>query len=422
MHWLNKYHPDVNSSAAAKHKFGKIQKAYEVLSDSKQRDLYDLENDYSSRGDWSGFRDESYSASDPSQRRRRRPQAQDRTESQGFWDTGFETEQDFQQRKEEGDVFDEFFFTGKQSATPKDSDLTRGKDIELELPLEFMDAVNGCNHTFKIVKDVVCEVCKGTRADPDSSPSICAECGGRGYSLTNFGLKKACLKCEGAGHFIRQPCQTCDGKGTIANVEVEEEVKIPQGIREGQKLRFTNKGHASQVYNGNPGDIIASIIIKDHESFQRNGYDIVSEVPITIAQAILGSKIKIETLHGEQEISLEPGYTITIRYVLKNYGAPYMYPDEDKRGDHIIKFKVIVPEDLTETQRSVIEKLKDIEKSQGLFSGNMDSLGDFNERKLDYKIIGDRKAGFWGKKPDYKPGDINTESKSIFERVKSFIF
>lgn len=170
-----KYHPDVNPSAVAKKKFEEIQKSYEILSDSKQRDLYDLENDYSDRGKWKGYTQDDQTH-DTNRRRRKRsgPASRGSTESQGFWDSNFDQSATSDADKE-GDIFDEFFFTGKQSATPKDSDLTRGKDLNIDINIEFMDSIKGCNHTMKLVKNIMCETCKGTRANPDSSPSLCAE-------------------------------------------------------------------------------------------------------------------------------------------------------------------------------------------------------------------------------------------------------
>ena len=168
-----KYHPDVNSSAIAKEKFAKILQAYETLSDSKQRDLYDLEHDYSTEGGWKGFHThtQNYGEYDqnPNRRRRARPTTA-RRESQGFWDSPHQEETGFQQEKDE-DVYDEFFFTGKRSATPRDADMTKGKDLAMNIEVEFMDAIKGCTLNIDVIKNIVCNACKGTRASLDSAPS-----------------------------------------------------------------------------------------------------------------------------------------------------------------------------------------------------------------------------------------------------------
>ena len=204
---------------------------------------------------------------------------------------------------------------------------------------------------------------------------------------------------------------------------MKEEVKIPKGVREGQKLRFTNKGHASEVYNAQPGDLVGTITIKEHEVFKRKGYDIITEVPVTISQAILGSKIKVETIHGEQEIVIEKGVTNNVRYVIKNQGAPHLYPDDDKFGDHIVKFKIVIPTDLSEKQVELVQSLKEIEEALGIRSGDMDKVPELNSKELEYKIIGDKGKRFWQRKEEYKPGEMPESKQSrFFKMFKGMIF
>jgi len=284
-----------------------------------------------------------------------------------------------------------------------------------------MDALSGWNYSMRILKQIVCGDCKGTRSAPDSSPSLWAEWGGRGFSISHFGLKKVCTKWEGAGHFTRDPCVKWNGAGVIADEYVDDEIKIPKGVKEGQKLRFTNKGHASEVYNAKPGDLIAKIMIKEHETFKRDGYNIISEVPITVTQAILGSKVTLETVHGEKEVEISGGVHNNLRYVLKNYGAPSIDPLDEKFGDHIIKFKIIIPTDLSERQLELIKKLKIIEESQGIKSGDMERWAKIN-KELDYQVVGGTQSGFWDNSK-YKSGDgMDNQQQSIFSRMKKMIF
>ena len=142
----------MDSSALAKAKFEKIQKAYETLSNSKQRDLYDLENDYSKQGRWKGFQEKDYRGDSTQRHKHRSPRNKNWNEGQGFWDSNFEENQDFSKKTEEDDIFDEFFFTGKQSAFNQENDRTRGKDLEIDLPLEFMDSIHGWNKQIEITK------------------------------------------------------------------------------------------------------------------------------------------------------------------------------------------------------------------------------------------------------------------------------
>lgn len=179
--------------------------------------------------------------------------------------------------------------------------------------------------------------------------------------MTNFGIKKVCSRCEGAGHFVREPCTGCSGKGVIENSTVKEEFKIPKGVRDGQKLRFTHRGHGSKVFNAKPGDLVGVVKIKEHETYKRDGYDIISEVPITISQAILGGSLIVETVHGEKEITLDKGTGSDSTHIIKDHGAPHLPPEDHKNGDHIIKFKIIIPSDLSPRQIELIKQLKELE-------------------------------------------------------------
>ena len=152
-----KYHPDINPSQIAKDKFAKILKAYETLSDSKQRDLYDLENDYSSEGNWKGFNQTEYedqTQAASSRRRKRSGESKDRHQSQGFWDYRDNGETN-NFRQDDTDPYDEFFFTGKHSAQPKGVDNTKGKDITQDIEIDFMDSVKGCNLKVLLTKNII---------------------------------------------------------------------------------------------------------------------------------------------------------------------------------------------------------------------------------------------------------------------------
>ena len=202
-------------------------------------------------------------------------------------------------------------------------------------------------------------------------------------------------------------------------MQVEEELQIPKGIPENQKLRFTNKGHASDVFNAPPGDLLGIIKIKLHEKFRRKGFDIVSEVPITVSKAILGCKIKIETIHGEREIEIDGGININSRYVIRECGAPHLYPDEGQLGDHIVKFKIIVPSGLSEQQLDLIKKLKSIQEVSGDLS-KMISQADSTPNK-QYKVYGENNNGFWGWGKDQKPSYMEEEKpKGFMDKFKTY--
>ena len=157
-----KYHPDLNPSTHAKERFSKILLAYETLSDNKQRDLYDLESDYSTQGNWKGFNSNPYanqsqssSSQNPNSKGRARSSTR-RQKSQGFWDDPH-AEWNSNQTKDD-DEFDDFFFTGKKSAQPKDKDKTRGMDLEVDIEIGFMEAIRGGTHNLTIKKDTTCNI------------------------------------------------------------------------------------------------------------------------------------------------------------------------------------------------------------------------------------------------------------------------
>lgn len=147
----------MNPSNIAKDKFSKILKAYETLHDTKQRQLYDLEHDYSDKGTWKGFGSQNYGEYDlnPRRRRRGRGSGTSRHKSQGFWDSQHDSDP-FKKQDEEQDVYDEFFFTGKRGSSAQDWDKTKGNDLKIDIKIDFMDAIHGCNHKFEVTKNTVC--------------------------------------------------------------------------------------------------------------------------------------------------------------------------------------------------------------------------------------------------------------------------
>lgn len=146
-------------------------------------------------------------------------------------------------------------------------------------------------------KRVVCPECKGSKARTGSKPRKCYDCGGRGSVMGNYGVKKRCRKCNGAGFRVKEHCPTCEGLGVIRD-HVDQEVDFPAGMLDGQKIRIRGLGHSSEVYKGFSGDLLLEIKVKDHDEFVREGNDIITGADLTLGQAILGSKITINTVWG----------------------------------------------------------------------------------------------------------------------------
>lgn len=174
------------------------------------------------------------------------------------------------------------------------------------MKLNFIDSVKGAKVNVEMNKRIVCGDCQGTKAKVGTNPRKCYECGGRGSVMGNYGVKKRCLKCNGAGYKVKESCPTCEGLG-IVRENVSEEVEFPAGLFDGQKIRIRGLGHASEVYRGLSGDLLLEIKVDKSDKFMREGNDIVTEADLTIGQAILGCKISVETIWGLKTIKVPDG-------------------------------------------------------------------------------------------------------------------
>ena len=204
------------------------------------------------------------------------------------------------------DEFDDFFNFSDQQGYDASRDDTKGTDYKADLTVGFLEAINGCDKEITLNKRIPCKACKGRRADSAIKPRICFECGGRGSIIGNYGIRKKCPKCEGAGCKTKTPCGVCEGLG-VQRLDINEWIYLPQGIKDAQKIRIHNLGHSSDCYSSAPGDLLLTIKVEEHESFKRDDQHIVTELPITISQAILGAKVTIETVDGKLNIEIPAG-------------------------------------------------------------------------------------------------------------------
>ena len=201
--------------------------------------------------------------------------------------------------------------------------------------------------TVELNKRVVCHSCKGTRAAKDSKPKKCFECGGRGSYISNYGIRKRCLKCDGAGCVAKVRCAECEGLGVQRQV-LKEEIPLPGGLSQDQKIKLKMLGHAADVYTSHPGDLLLTVKIKDHEFMSRSGKDVETEVPITLVEALRGATLTVQTVDGPLTLTTQPGVCTGDTMVLRHFGVPEFnppdtYDPETLRGHHIVKFKVILP-------------------------------------------------------------------------------
>jgi molecular chaperone DnaJ len=318
------YHPDKNpDNPEAEEKFKECAEAYAVLSDAQKRAAYDR---FGHQGVGAG--------------------------AGGGFDQGFSNIEDIFDIFGFGDVFGQ---RGGRRTT-----VQRGSDLRYDLEITLEDAANGKDEKLRIPRLETCEECSGSGAEKGTSAETCITCGGAGqtrYSQGFFSVMRPCGNCGGKGQIIKSPCKKCSGQGRIER-EKTIEIKIPAGVDTGSRLRVTGEGEAGA--NGGPsGDLFIVLHVKEHESFERQGADLYSAVPISFAQAALGAEIKVKTLDGEEELKVPPGTQTGTVFRIKNHGMPNL--GGRGKGDLFVAATVVTPKSLTKEQRKLLEQLAEIE-------------------------------------------------------------
>lgn len=203
----------------------------------------------------------------------------------------------------------------------------KGKDITLNLEVDFMEAVNGCSKTIQYAKTDSCGTCKGSRAKPGTGETTCGACGGSGMQTMRQGpiiMQTMCGACNGEGRVIRSPCLTCNGKGQVQK-RVKETVNVPKGVNSGINLRMNKKGHYSST--GPSGDLMLKITVKPHSYFRRDGFDVLTDAYISVTEAILGGEVTIKTLSSEVKVKVDPGTSHNSKKKLLNLGIQKLPPN-----------------------------------------------------------------------------------------------
>jgi molecular chaperone DnaJ len=315
-------HPDVSGEADAEERFREAAEAYEVLSKSETRELYD------------------------------------RFGHEGLNTGGFRpTQFDFANIADLFSVFfgDDLFGVpgggGGRSA--------RGADVLAEVEIDLDEAARGALKAVPIPISVSCKACQGSGAAPGTEPEKCPRCEGAGrlqaISSSVFGQfirSHTCPDCGGAGQILRTPCPHCHGSGQTLE-ERTLDVEIPAGIHDGQRIRLSGEGHAG-VVGGRAGDAYVLVRIRPHEKFVRDGNDIVSTVDLTMSQAALGALVTVPTLDDEMELEFKPGTQAGEVRVLRGRGMPVL--QGFGRGDHRLLVNLTIPRNLTNEQRRLLEE------------------------------------------------------------------
>ncbi len=327
-----KYHPDLNpDNKEAEKKFKEVNEAYEVLSDSEKKARYDQfghagvdPNFGAGAGGGSPF-------------------------GSGFGGFG-----DF------GDIFSDLFgggFGGSRRSNPNAP--RRGADTAARVTISFEEAAKGCKKTIKVTHIENCSACGGSGAKAGTSPKTCPNCHGSGQEVvqqrTPFGVmqtQRPCSHCGGRGKIIEQPCEKCSGKGKV-RITREQTVNIPAGIDDMQVLNVRGQGDAGT--NGGPaGDLRIEVNVRPHPIFERDGFDVYVEVPVTFVQASLGAEISVPTLDGKVKFKIHEGTQSGDEFKLAGKGIKRI--NSSGRGNQYVKINVEIPRNLSKEQKEILKQ------------------------------------------------------------------
>ena len=322
-----KYHPDINKEPGAEEKFKEIGKAYETLMDDDKRALYDRYGE-------DGLKNAGYSTNGP-------------------FDFGFGNL---------NDIFESFFgsaFGGFGQSNPNAPQI--GADLRLDLKIDFKEAVFGVEKEVTIDHLETCETCHGTGAKEGSQPQTCPQCGGSGRVqqvhqtiLGSISQVTTCPQCHGKGTIIKDFCPDCKGQGKVQK-EKKLKIKIPKGVDAGSRIRVASEGDAGS--NGGPnGDLFVVLYVKRDKYFKRDGFNIYTELNISLPQAVLGDEVEIETLDGSEKIQIPSGCEYDRIITLKGKGVPVL-GSPNMRGDHYVVVKLQTPKKLSDEEKKLYERL-----------------------------------------------------------------
>jgi molecular chaperone DnaJ len=339
-------HPDKNpDDAKSEARFKEVSEAYDVLSDPAKRKEYDEARSLFGSGGLGGF---GGFGAGPGGGAGGRRTTTNFNVSDLFGGAGGSS-------GNLNDLFDGLFGqnAGRSGAPGTAAGPTRGQDVSAELTLGFEQAAHGATLPLRLSGPASCKTCGGLGSRPGTAPRRCTNCGGSGFVSRNqgaFGFSEPCVECRGTGQVIDDPCPDCHGSGSTTQTRTIN-VRIPAGIRDGAKVRLAGKGTPG-IRGGPAGDLFVTVHVADHPLFGRTGDDLTLTVPITFAEAALGTTLRVPTLDGAVSLKVAPGTPSGRTLRVRGRGIHV----RNHRGDLLVTVEVAVPAKLDGDSREALEK------------------------------------------------------------------
>jgi len=339
------FHPDANpGNPGASDRFKEIGEAYSVLSDAAKRKQYDQMKRLGAFGFGRGTGSGPFS----------RP-GSGYGGSPGTQGGGTFSFDDLSGFGGLSDLFTSIFDRGKREPGKARTGPSQGRNVEYVVEVSFETAVRGGRVTINVPITEECATCGGSGAAPGTQSKSCSECKGSGtvsFGQGGFAVKRPCPACMGRGTIPEKPCSACDGTGTVRqNRKIQ--VTVPEGAENGTKVRLSGQGERG-ASGGKPGDLIITFKVKEHRFFRREAMDLEVTVPINIAQASLGSKIRVRTVDGKKVVlRIPPGTQSGTRFRIRGQGVRRA----GRVGDMYVEVKIEVPDSLSPESQRLMEAL-----------------------------------------------------------------